>query len=171
MDSSTSLTNTQWVSPNRITSGFIDCQSHLFFPEVIELMRKRKTDSLVYDREGTTYLKMGDWLRKVPPLYLSVEAKLASMDKSGIAVTLLSNNDPAPNGSIILGYSQQKSSSRFAAYSSILQTKQKSLPETLRDCFNCHESTALGDLGNFEVTVETRDVSPSLEYETKSVRP
>lgn len=90
------LANPQSVSPNRMTSGIVDCQSHLFFPEVIELMRKRKTDSLVYDREGTTYLKMGDWLRKVPPLYLSVEAKLASMDKSGIAVTLLCNNDPGP---------------------------------------------------------------------------
>jgi hypothetical protein len=95
-DSSTSLTNAQWVSPNRITSGFIDCQSHLFFPEVIELMHKRKTDPLVYDREGTIYLQMLDSLRKVPPLYLSVETKLASMDKSGIAVTLLSNNDLGP---------------------------------------------------------------------------
>jgi predicted TIM-barrel fold metal-dependent hydrolase len=79
-----------------MTSGIVDCQSHLFFPEVIELMRKRKTDPLVYDRDGTTYLKMGDWLRKVPPQYLSVEAKLASMDKSGIGITLLSNNDPGP---------------------------------------------------------------------------
>ncbi|MFM8401993.1 MAG: hypothetical protein ACKOAH_29560, partial [Pirellula sp.] len=67
------LANPQSVSPNQMTSGIVDCQSHLFFPEVIELMRKRKTDPLVYDREGTTYLKMGDWLRKVPPLYLSVE--------------------------------------------------------------------------------------------------
>ena len=80
----------------RLTTGLVDCQSHLFFPEVIDLMRKRKVDPLVYERDGTTFLKMGDWLRKVPPPYLSVEAKLAAMDASGIAITLLSNNDPGP---------------------------------------------------------------------------
>lgn len=92
----TALGGTQSQQPSRITSGIVDCQSHLFFPEVIELMRRRKTDPLVYDRDGTTFLKMGDWLRKVPPAYLSVEAKLASMDASGISMTLLSNNDPGP---------------------------------------------------------------------------
>ena len=79
-----------------LTRGLIDCQSHLFFPEVIELMRHRKIEPLVYDRDGGTYLKMGDWLRKVPPAYLSVEAKLAAMDASGIEITLLSTNDPGP---------------------------------------------------------------------------
>ena len=80
----------------RMTSGLIDCQSHLFFPEVIELMRRRKTEPLVYDREGITFLKMGEWLRKVPPAYVSVDAKLAAMDASGIAITMLSTNDPGP---------------------------------------------------------------------------
>lgn len=80
----------------RLTGGLVDCESHLFFPEVLDLMRRRKTDPLVHDRAGTTFLKMGDWLRKVPPPYLSAEAKLAAMDASGIAITLLSNNDPGP---------------------------------------------------------------------------
>jgi aminocarboxymuconate-semialdehyde decarboxylase len=79
-----------------VATGIIDCQSHLFFPEVIELMRHRKTEPLVYDRDGTAILKMGDWLRKVPPPYTSVEAKLAAMDASGIEVTMLSTNDPGP---------------------------------------------------------------------------
>ena len=65
-------------------SGIIDCQSHLFFPEVIEKMRKRKTEPLVYDEKGMAILKMGDWLRKVPPFYLDVDAKLATMAKNGI---------------------------------------------------------------------------------------
>jgi predicted TIM-barrel fold metal-dependent hydrolase len=39
---------------------------------------------------------MGDWLRKIPPLYLDVDAKLASMDAAGIARTALSINDPGP---------------------------------------------------------------------------
>lgn len=80
----------------RPTGGFVDCQSHLFLPDVLDLMRKRGSDPLVQDRDGVVYLKMGDWLRKVPPSYLSVEAKLASMDASGIGITLLSNNDPGP---------------------------------------------------------------------------
>lgn len=74
----------------------VDCQSHLFFPEVLQMMRGRKTDPVVYDKEGMTYLKMGDWLRKVPPFYLDVDAKLAAMDASGIDITMLSTNDPGP---------------------------------------------------------------------------
>lgn len=77
-------------------AGIIDCQSHLFFPEVLDMMRKRKTEPLVYDEKGTTFLKMGDWLRKVPPHYLDVNAKLASMEASGIEITMLSTNDPGP---------------------------------------------------------------------------
>jgi|LakMenEpi03Aug12_release.lakeMendotaPanAssembly.Ray.scaffolds.fasta_scaffold00031_121 predicted TIM-barrel fold metal-dependent hydrolase len=92
----TQLTIAEAKSATRITSGIVDCQSHLFFPEVIELMRRRTVEPLVYDRDGTTFLKMGDWLRKVPPQYLSVEAKLASMDANGIGIALLSNNDPGP---------------------------------------------------------------------------
>lgn len=74
----------------------VDCQSHLFFPEVLDMMRWRKTEPLVYDKDGTTFLKMGDWLRKVPPFYLNVDAKLAAMDANGIAITMLSTNDPGP---------------------------------------------------------------------------
>jgi predicted TIM-barrel fold metal-dependent hydrolase len=80
----------------KFSKGIIDCQSHLFFPEVIEVMRKRKVEPLVYDQDGVAILKMGDWLRKVPPNYTSVEAKLKSMDDHGIEMTLLSTNDPGP---------------------------------------------------------------------------
>jgi aminocarboxymuconate-semialdehyde decarboxylase len=90
------LTSAESANVSRMTHGIVDCQSHLFFPEVIDLMRKRQTEPLVYDRDGSTFLKMGDWLRKVPAAYTSVEDKLASMDESGIEITLLSNNDPGP---------------------------------------------------------------------------
>lgn len=80
----------------RTITGIVDCQSHLFLEPVLELMRQRRSDPWVYERDGITYLRMGDWLRKVPPSYTSVEAKLASMDAHGIGVTLLSNNDPGP---------------------------------------------------------------------------
>lgn len=81
---------------DRITRGLVDCQSHLFFPEVIDVMRQRKTEPLVFDQNGVTMLKMGDWLRKIPAPYTSVKAKLAAMDQNGIEITLLSTNDPGP---------------------------------------------------------------------------
>lgn len=77
-------------------AGRIDCQSHLFVPEVLTLMEKRSSDPRVFTRDGTRYIQMGDWLRKVPPLYTDVANKLAVMDAAGIALTALSINDPGP---------------------------------------------------------------------------
>jgi predicted TIM-barrel fold metal-dependent hydrolase len=82
------------AAESRLTNGLIDCQSHLFFPEVLDLMRKRNADPVVYDTGGSTYLKMGDWLRKVPPAYMDVDVKLAAMDASGVEIAMLSTNDP-----------------------------------------------------------------------------
>lgn len=85
------------ASPAKGAAPFkIDCQSHLFSPELIALMEKRTADPTVFTKDGVRYLKMGDWLRKIPPLYLDVDAKLAAMDADGIAMTALSNNDPGP---------------------------------------------------------------------------
>jgi len=77
-------------------AGRIDCQSHLFVPELLTLMEKRTTDPRIFTRDGMRYIQMGDWLRKVPPLYTDVDAKLAVMDAAGIALTALSINDPGP---------------------------------------------------------------------------
>ena len=77
-------------------TGLIDCQSHLFPPELISLMEKRTTDPVVYTKDGTKYVRMGDWLRKVLPDHSDVDAKLKSMDKAGIRLTALSINDPGP---------------------------------------------------------------------------
>lgn len=74
----------------------IDCQSHLFSPELVALMEKRTEDPTVFTTGGVRYLKMGDWLRKIPPRYLDVDVKLAAMDAAGIAMTALSINDPGP---------------------------------------------------------------------------
>jgi predicted TIM-barrel fold metal-dependent hydrolase len=74
----------------------IDCQSHLFCSEIISMMERRRSDPRVFTRDGTRFVKMGDWLRKIPPLYLDVDAKLASMDANEIAMTALSINDPGP---------------------------------------------------------------------------
>ena len=74
----------------------IDCQSHLFCPEIVALMEKREADPHVFTRDGVRVLQMGDWMRKIPPHYLDVDAKLATMDAAGIALTALSINDPGP---------------------------------------------------------------------------
>ena len=92
---STSKAQIDPVEPQqRVTQGLIDCQSHLFLNDVIEVMRKRTAEPLVFDQEGVAMLKMGDWLRKIPPAYTSLDVKLAAMDANGIAITLLSTNDP-----------------------------------------------------------------------------
>ncbi|MFM1747788.1 MAG: hypothetical protein RLZZ188_1454 [Verrucomicrobiota bacterium] len=78
------------------TATRIDCQSHLFVPEQLAVMEKRTADPRVFTRDGTRYIQMGDWLRKVPPLYTDVASKLAVMDAAGISLTALSINDPGP---------------------------------------------------------------------------
>ena len=77
-------------------SSSIDCQSHLFAPEIVALMEKRRTDPRVFTRDGVRHVQMGDWLRKIQPHYLDVDAKLAAMDANRIGVTALSINDPGP---------------------------------------------------------------------------
>ncbi len=74
----------------------IDCQSHLYPPELLALMEKRNTPPLVR-REGTDrFVVVGEWTRKVLPKHSDVEAKLADMDAHGIRLTALSINDPGP---------------------------------------------------------------------------
>jgi len=77
-------------------TALIDCQSHLFCPELVELMERRTSDPRVFTRDGVRIVQMGDWLRRIPPHYMDVGVKLAAMDANGIARTALSINDPGP---------------------------------------------------------------------------
>src|SRR5262245_3153358 len=83
-------------TPRRTEPFRIDCQSHLFCPEILALMAKRKTDPVVETREGVRWVRMGDWDRRVLPNHSDVKAKLASMDQNAIRMTALSINDPGP---------------------------------------------------------------------------
>lgn len=74
----------------------IDCQSHLYDPAMLDYLEKRTADPLVYRKDGTRYVKMGDWHRKVLPDHSDVGAKLKAMDAAGIRLTALSINDPGP---------------------------------------------------------------------------
>lgn len=59
-------------------------------------MRRRAEELRVFDKDGVTWLTMGDWVRKIPPEYLDLDRKLATMDANGIDLTLLTSNDPGP---------------------------------------------------------------------------
>jgi aminocarboxymuconate-semialdehyde decarboxylase len=75
----------------------IDCQSHLFVPELISFMEKRKTTTpYVYKKDGGTFIVVNDWVRRLQPKHTDVGAKLADMDAAGIGMTALSINDPGP---------------------------------------------------------------------------
>lgn len=74
----------------------IDCQSHIFVPELIELMKKRSTSPRVYTEGGDTFVVVGEWIRKLMPRHTDINAKLADMDEAGIDMTALSINDPGP---------------------------------------------------------------------------
>jgi len=86
----------QGTAAARAPAGRIDCQSHLFCPQLVALMEDRTSDPRVFTRDGVRIVQMGDWLRKIPPHYMDVQVKLAAMDASGIAMTALSVNDPGP---------------------------------------------------------------------------
>lgn len=77
-------------------AGKIDCQSHLFCADLVAMMEKRTVDPRVYTKDGVRVVQMGDWLRKIPPHYFDVEAKLRAMDLAGVSLTALSINDPGP---------------------------------------------------------------------------
>src|SRR5262245_12127706 len=77
-------------------SGIIDCQSHLFVPEVLAFMEKRKQPPYIYSRDGQRFLVVGNWHR---PMVTGIDlaAKLAAKDAAGIQLTALSTNDPGPD--------------------------------------------------------------------------
>ena len=74
----------------------VDCQSHIFVPELVDFMRKRKEPPYAYDRDGDTYVVVGQWHRRLRERHTEIDAKLADMDEAGISLTALSINDPGP---------------------------------------------------------------------------
>lgn len=74
----------------------IDCQSHLFIPELVRMMEKRKNSPHAFRKGGDVYIVVNDWVRRLMPKHMDVEAKLADMDAAGIGMAALSINDPGP---------------------------------------------------------------------------
>jgi predicted TIM-barrel fold metal-dependent hydrolase len=83
-------------APAQASRLTIDCQSHLFVPELIALMEKRKNSPYVYRRDGGTFIVVNDWVRRLMPKHTDLGSKLTDMDAAGINLTALSINDPGP---------------------------------------------------------------------------
>lgn len=74
----------------------VDCQSHIYVPELIAWMEKRTQSPYAYRKDGEVVVVVGEWHRRLRPNHTSIEGKLADMDAAGIHVTALSINDPGP---------------------------------------------------------------------------
>jgi predicted TIM-barrel fold metal-dependent hydrolase len=74
----------------------IDCQSHLFSEEFLRLLEKRKESPYVVREGADRYVIVGEWRRRILPKHTDVAAKLADMDRAGIAKAAISINDPGP---------------------------------------------------------------------------
>ena len=74
----------------------IDCQSHLFCPDLLDLMEKRQDSPRVYRKGADRFVVIGEWTRRILPKHTDIAAKLVDMDAAGIGMTALSINDPGP---------------------------------------------------------------------------
>jgi predicted TIM-barrel fold metal-dependent hydrolase len=84
------------VSSGQTTSDRIDCQSHLFSEEFLNLLAKRKKSPYVMNQGADRYVIVGEWRRRIMPKHTDVKAKLADMDRAGVRMAALSINDPGP---------------------------------------------------------------------------
>jgi predicted TIM-barrel fold metal-dependent hydrolase len=76
-------------------AGIVDCQSHLFAPELLAYMERRKEPPYIYSKDGQRLLVVGNWHRPMVS-GIDLDAKLAAKDAAGIELTALSTNDPGP---------------------------------------------------------------------------
>src|SRR5579872_481156 len=83
-------------SAETLGSYRIDCQSHLYVPELLALMEKREGSPRAYRKGPDRYVAVNQWVRRVLPKHTDVDAKLADMDAAKIRTTMLSINDPGP---------------------------------------------------------------------------
>ena len=72
----------------------IDCQSHIYPPELIAFLEQRKTSPYVYRKGDDRYVVIKDWNRRILPKHTNVNAKIRDMDMAGVDLTARSMNDP-----------------------------------------------------------------------------
>jgi predicted TIM-barrel fold metal-dependent hydrolase len=78
--------------------GAIDCQSHVFVPELLDRMSRSRQAGMPYveKRGGEMYVVVKDWVRRLQPRHADIEAKVRDMEANGIQMSALSINDPGP---------------------------------------------------------------------------
>jgi predicted TIM-barrel fold metal-dependent hydrolase len=77
-------------------TGLIDCQSHVSSEEFLSILEKRKESPYILREGENRILIVNEWRRRVPANLTDIEAKLAYMDRAGIAMSAISMNDPGP---------------------------------------------------------------------------
>lgn len=84
--------------PAPADGGIIDCQSHIFVPELIEWMKAKRKAGVPYaeERGADTFVIVHDWVRRLQPSHADIAAKVRDMDAAGIRMSALSINDPGP---------------------------------------------------------------------------
>jgi hypothetical protein len=60
--------------------GRIDVQSHLYVPELLDLMESRDRSPRAYRQGAERYVQVNKWVRRVLPKHTDVGAKVADMD-------------------------------------------------------------------------------------------
>ena len=76
--------------------GLIDCQSHVSSEEFLSILERRKESPCIVREGENRILIVNEWRRRVPPNLTDIGAKLAYMDRAGIAMSAISMNDPGP---------------------------------------------------------------------------
>ncbi len=74
----------------------IDTQSHIWPEPYLDYLTTRTVEPLAFRENGDLFLDTGKWRRRAMPGHSDMSAKVASMDRHGIDLTVLSPNDPGP---------------------------------------------------------------------------
>src|ERR1700691_4827879 len=82
--------------PAAAPRGLIDCQSHIGSEEFLSILEKRKESPYILREGDHRILIVNEWRRRIPPKLTDIGAKLADMDRAGIAMSAISMNDPGP---------------------------------------------------------------------------
>ncbi len=74
----------------------IDAQSHVWPQPFLDYLQSREQEPLAFRDGAALFIDTARWRRRAMPGHSDVAAKLRTMDRNGIDVTVLSPNDPGP---------------------------------------------------------------------------
>lgn len=78
-----------------MTVPVVDVHTHWVPPAAVEAFKRREDPPRIYEREGELWLQYGERMQRlVEPTMVDLDAKLASMERSGVDFAVLTNNIP-----------------------------------------------------------------------------